>query len=65
MDVSNDGELVATVFEHGRDIQLWHNLVYMKPWSQGLCKLTFCSEVKTELKRRIQVKKAEQHFNNG
>ena len=33
MDLSNDGELIATVWENGRDVQLWHNLVYMRPWS--------------------------------
>jgi len=32
MDISQDGELIATCFENSREINLWHNLVYMRPW---------------------------------
>jgi len=32
MDISNDGEMIASCFENKHEINLWHNLVYMKPW---------------------------------
>jgi hypothetical protein len=46
MDITQDGELVATVFEGAREVQLWHNQVYMRPWSQGSCFVKFESEIK-------------------
>lgn len=36
IDVSSDGELIATAFNNSREINLWHNLTYMKPWGVQL-----------------------------
>ena len=35
MDLSNDGEILATAFVNSKEINLWHNLIYMKPWTKG------------------------------
>ena len=39
MDCSSDGELVVTAIEGKREIFIWHNLVYMKPWGTEKIKL--------------------------
>lgn len=53
MDISNDGELVASCFENSKEINLWHNLVYMKPWGLDGGKVTFESEIKENKGRKI------------
>ena len=53
MDISYDGELLATCFEGKKEINLWHNLVYMKPWGLDGGDITFESEIKYNLKRKI------------
>lgn len=53
MDVSPDGELIASSFEGQRDIQLWHNLVYTRPWTQDAVQVTFRSMIKEDHRRQM------------
>lgn len=46
MDISKDGEMIASSFENQNEINLWHNLVYMKPWGLDGGNVIFQSEIK-------------------
>ncbi len=35
MDISPDGELLASAFSNAKEINLWHNVIYMQPWGNG------------------------------
>ncbi len=35
MDISPDGEILATAFANSKEINLWHNLIYMTPWGNN------------------------------
>jgi hypothetical protein len=45
--------MIATCFENSREINLWHNLVYMRPWGLEDAHVVFQTEVKQNLRRNI------------
>lgn len=47
MDISIDGELLATAFRGSKEINLWHNIIYMRPWgNKEQIEVKFCSDIK-------------------
>lgn len=43
LDTSNDGELLATLSHNSRQVDLWHNVLYLTPTTQTLLPLLFAT----------------------